>query len=36
MVKIKQELNMFKDDYLDGDAELSTELKKMYEDIKKD
>lgn len=35
MAKIKDELTIFKNEYLDGDAELGAELKKMYEDIKK-
>ena len=33
--KLKEEFVMFKDEYLDGDAELGDELKKMYEHIKK-
>jgi hypothetical protein len=33
--KVKVELAKFKDEYLNGDAKLSEELKKMYEDIKK-
>lgn len=33
--KVKEEMKVFRDEYLDGDAELGDELKKMYNDIKK-